>query len=100
MPAYLLVIARVQNPPAMRAYAEALAASGLYAKHGGHYIFIGKAAEPLEHWDAGTSIVCAQFPTEAAAHAFWHDTQYQTEIKPLREGAAHVQVAIFPGLPA
>ena len=100
MPAFLLVIAQVQDPPAMKAYAEALAASGLYARHGGHYRFIGKATEPLENWDVGTSIVCAEFPDAAAAHAFWHDVQYQTEIKPLRQGAAHVQVAIFEGLPA
>lgn len=99
-PAFLLVIARVHNPAAMKAYAEALAASGLYALHGGHYAFIGKAAEPLENWDMGTSIVCARFPSRAAAEAFWHDARYQTEIKPLRLGAADVSVAIFEGLPA
>lgn len=97
-PAYLLVIARVKDPVRMKAYADALAGSGLYPKHGGHYAFIGRAAAPLEHWDAGQSIVCARFPSRAAAEAFWHDFQYQTEIKPLRVGAADVQVAIFEGL--
>jgi uncharacterized protein (DUF1330 family) len=93
--AFLVVIARVHDPERMKAYATALAASGLYARHGGHYAFIGRAAEDLENWDAGTSLVCARFPNRAAAHAFWHDAQYQTEIKPLRLGAADVQVAIF-----
>lgn len=98
MPAFLLVIAKVNDPPAMKAYAQALAASGLYARHGGEYAFIGKATEGLENWDIGQSIVCARFPSAAAAHAFWNDTQYQTQIKPLRIGAADVQVAIFDGL--
>jgi len=94
-PAFLVVIARVHDPVRMAAYARALAASGLYARHGGHYEFIGRASEPLESWDSGTSIVCARFPGIAAAHAFWHDAQYQSEIKPLRIGAAEIQVAIF-----
>ncbi len=98
MPAYLLVIAQVHDPARMRAYAEALAASGLYPRHGGDYAFIGKAGVALENWDMGQSIVCARFPDRAAAEAFWHDAQYRDEIKPLRLGAADVQVAIFDGL--
>ncbi|GGI82806.1 hypothetical protein GCM10007973_19080 [Polymorphobacter multimanifer] len=97
MPAFLLVIARVHDPARMKAYADALAASGLYPRHGGAYAFIGKASTGLENWDMGQSIVCARFPSLAAAQAFWHDAQYQDEIKPLRLGAADVQVAIFEG---
>lgn len=93
--AFLVVIARVHDPERMKAYSAALAASGLYARHGGHYAFIGRAAEDLENWDPGTSLVCARFPSRAAAHAFWHDAQYQSQIKPLRLGAADVHVAIF-----
>jgi uncharacterized protein (DUF1330 family) len=98
MPAYLIVIAVVHAPQAMKAYSDALAASGLYPRHGGEYAFIGKASAGLENWDMGQSIVCARFPSRAAAEAFWHDAQYQTEIKPLRLGAADVKVAIFEGL--
>lgn len=94
-PAYLVVTANVTQPAAMGAYARALADSGLYERHGGHYLFIGKAAVPLEDWDAGTSVVCAQFPSRAAAEAFWYDARYQTEIKPLRAGAGDFHVAIF-----
>lgn len=97
--AFLLVIARVHDPERMKAYAQALAASGLYAQHGGHYAFIGRAAEGLEDWDMGTSIVCARFPSRAAAHAFWHDARYQKDVKPLRIGAADVHVAIFEAPP-
>jgi len=94
-PAFLLVIARVHDPARMGAYARALAESGLYARHGGHYEFIGRAAADLEAWDMGQSVVCARFPSRAAAEAFWHDAQYQQQVKPLRLGAADVQVAIF-----
>ncbi len=97
-PAFLLVTARVNDPVRMGAYAKALAASGLYERHGGQYLFIGKAAVALEDWDPGTSIVCARFPGRAAAEAFWADSQYQQDIKPLRIGAAEVHVAIFEGL--
>jgi uncharacterized protein (DUF1330 family) len=99
-PAFLVVIARVHDPVRMKAYADALAASGLYARHGGHYAFIGKAAAGLEDWDMSQSLVCARFPSRAAAEAFWNDPDYQQTVKPLRLGAADVQVAIFEGLPA
>jgi uncharacterized protein (DUF1330 family) len=97
-PAFLLVTARVTDGARMGAYSRALAASGLYARHGGHYLFLGKAAVPLEEWPDGTSIVCAQFPSRAAAEAFWADAQYQDEVKPLRSGAGEFHVAIFEGL--
>ncbi len=96
-PAYLLVTARVTDGARMAAYAQALAATGLYARHGGHYLFIGKAAAPLEDWPEGTSVVCAHFPSRAAAEAFWFDAQYQNEVKPLRAGAGEFHVAIFDG---
>ncbi len=98
-PAYLLVTAKVTDRTMMQAYALALAESGLYARHGGHYVFIGAAAEPLEDWPQGISIVCARFPSHAAAHAFWFDAQYQDDIKPLREGAGEFHIAIFNGVP-
>ncbi len=96
-PAYLLVTARVGDRAKMAAYSTALAASGLYDRYGGRYLFLGQAAAPLEDW-TGESIVCALFPSRAAAEAFWWDAQYQDEIKPLRAGAGEFHVAIFEGL--
>ncbi|WP_439532818.1 DUF1330 domain-containing protein [Polymorphobacter sp.] len=94
-PAYLLVIARVDDPVKIGAYAKALAESGLYARYGGHYEFIGRPAAELEDWDASQSVVCARFPSRAAAEAFWNDAVYQTQVKPHRIGAGLVRVAIF-----
>ena len=102
-PAYLLVTARVTDRAKMAAYAKALAESGLYPRHGGRYLFFGKATVGLEDWPAADSseapsVVCALFPSRAAAEAFWADAQYQDEIKPLRAGAGSFHVAIFDGL--
>ncbi len=97
-PAYLLVTAQVSDPVRMAAYARALAESGLYQRHGGHYLFLGKPATELEDWPAGGSAVGAWFPSRVAAESFWADAQYQTEIKPLRAGAGAFHVAIFEEL--
>ncbi len=96
MPAYLLVTATVTDPAKMQAYNAALHASGLYPRHGGRYIFVGRPAENLENWD-GRAAVCAEFPDRAAAQAFWNSDEYQSRIKPLRDGAGSFHVAIFEG---
>lgn len=98
-PCYLLVIAQVTDRAKMGAYAKALADSGLYAQHGGFYRFIGPAARPLEDWPEGQSVVCAEFPSRAAAEAFWFSATYQTEVKPIRDGAGSIHVALFEGTP-
>ncbi len=97
-PAFLVVTAVMHDLVKMTAYAKALAESGLYARHGGHYIFIGQPTEQLENWTEGTSVVCAKFPSVAAAHAFWYDAQYQDDVKPLRAGAGEFHVAVFEGV--
>lgn len=97
-PAYLVVTARVTDGARMAGYVQALAASGLYERHGGRYLFIGKPALALENWIDGASVVCAIFPSRAAAEAFWFDARYQNDIKPLRAGAGEFHVAIFEGL--
>jgi uncharacterized protein (DUF1330 family) len=96
--AYLVVTATVTDPARMKAYNEALARSGLYPKHGGRYLFVGRAAADLEAWD-GRAVVVAEFPSRAAAEAFWNDPVYQRDVKPLRAGAGDFHVAIFDGLP-
>lgn len=98
-PAYLLVTAKITDRVKMAAYAKTLAASGLYPKYGGRYLFIGPAAQPLEDWTS-ESVVCALFPSRAAAEAFWFDAVYQQDVKPLREGAGEFHVAIFEGAPS
>lgn len=97
-PAYLLVTATVTDREKLAAYNRALADSGLYAAHGGYYLFVGPPALPLENWPVGQSGVLAVFPSRAAAEAFWDSDIYQREIKPLRDGAGDFRVALFDGL--
>ena len=97
-PHYLVVTATVTDPERMRAYNERLRASGLYERHGGRYLLIGRPVQTLENWD-GRAVVVAAFPSRAAAEAFWNSETYQTEIKPLRAGAGTFHVAIFPAAP-
>ena len=97
-PAYLLVTARVTDRTKMAAYAKALADSGLYAAHGGSYRFVGAPTNPVENWPVGTSVVLAEFPSRAAAEAFWFSATYQTNIKPLRDDAGEFSIAIFEGI--
>ena len=99
-PAYLLVTATVTDRTRMAAYSKALADSGLYAKHGGRYLFVGPPGRPVEDWPAGQSAVLAAFPSRATAEAFWFSETYQNDLKPLRDGAGNFQVAIFDGVPA
>jgi uncharacterized protein (DUF1330 family) len=97
-PVYLVVTAMVADPVRMGAYARALAASGLYEKHGGRYVTIGRPLVDLEAWD-GRSVVVAEFPSLARAQAFWSDPVYQGQVKPLRDGAGDFHVALFPAAP-
>lgn len=92
--AYLVVTAVVRDPMAMVAYNRALAASGLYARHGGRYLVRGRPVVELEAWD-GRAVVVAEFPSRAAAEAFWAEPEYQEQIKPLRKDAGDFHVAIF-----
>lgn len=93
--AYLVVIGRVSDPAKMRAYNQALASSGLYARHGGQYLSLGRPAVELENWPDGVALVIASFPTRKAAEAFWWSDKYQNDLRPLREHAGVFQVAIF-----
>jgi uncharacterized protein (DUF1330 family) len=94
--AYLVVSARVTDAAKMAAYARGLAESGLYARHGGRYVLIGRPLADLENWD-GRSVVVAEFPNAEAVRAFWNDPEYQEKVKPLRAGAGEFHVALFEG---
>lgn len=95
---YMVVIGTITDPAKMAIYAKALAESGLYQKHGGHYHAVGKTLADFEAWPAGQSCVIAEFPSQAAAEAFWWSDQYQHEIKPLRDAAGSFQVGLFPAV--
>ncbi len=94
-PAFLLITARVGDQAKLAAYNAALAASGLYAAHGGEPVFGGQPVNRVEGWPDGVGAVCVRFPSRTAAESFWFSAKYQDEIKPLRRGAGTFQAAIF-----
>ncbi|WP_448581599.1 DUF1330 domain-containing protein [Thermaurantiacus sp.] len=95
--AYLVVTATVTDGAKMAAYNRALLDSGLYPRHGGRYVLVGRPVADLEAWD-GRAVVVAEFPSVEAAKAFWNDPDYQEKVKPLRAGAGTFHVAIFEGV--
>ncbi|HBO12848.1 MAG TPA: DUF1330 domain-containing protein [Halieaceae bacterium] len=99
-PVIMLVYGEIHDREAFAAYASALAQSGLYDKHGGHYLAISPILEVLEgDPPAGRGMVVSQFPCAAAARAFWHDPAYEA-ITPLRAGNSEFEVTLLPALAA
>ncbi len=94
-PAYLVVTARVTDRPRLMAYNAAIAAERLYETHGGRRLAMGPPALALEGWPEGEVVMVAEFPSRAAAEAFWFSEAYQQRCKPLRDGAGEFRVALF-----
>jgi uncharacterized protein (DUF1330 family) len=101
-PAYLVVTAKVTDRPRLTAYMAAIAASGIYAANGGRRLVLGPPTLALEGWPEGEVVMIAEFPSRAAAEAFWFSDTYQKDCKPLRAGAGEFRVALFeaPAPPA
>ncbi|MEM7502205.1 MAG: DUF1330 domain-containing protein [Pseudomonadota bacterium] len=94
---FMLVVGRITDGEKIGAYQAALMESGLYPKHGGHYVAFGRPVEMFEgDWPDNQAIVVAKFPSLENAQAFWNSEEYQKEIKPLREGAGTFNVSVFP----
>jgi len=95
MAAFLLIKARITDPQRFRAYAEAV--PPLVARMGGRYRVLGGRAEVLEGpAAAGWAYVVSEWPDAEAARAFWSSAEY-AQVKPLREGAAEVEVVLVEG---
>ncbi len=96
-PVYMLVIGQIEDREKMAAYQGALMESGLYPRHDGYYVAVGRPVEMFEgEWPDNQGMVIAKFPSLEKARAFWNSDAYQNEIKPLREGAGTFNVSVFP----
>lgn len=91
MPAYLIVIAQVDDRDAfMQSYAPA--AGALVERLGGKYLLRAPGAIPLEgRTDDGASVVVSEWENMAALRAFWDSEEY-ARIRVLREGIARCEV--------
>ena len=95
-PAYMLVVATIEDSDKMVDYQRALTASGLYPDNHGGYLVKGRPLEIFEgEWPSNQAVVIAKFASAQNAHDFWHSEQYQEQIKPLRQGAGRFSVSLF-----
>lgn len=79
MTAYVIADVTVTNPEGYAAYRPLAAAS--IAQHGGKFIARGGAVESLEGGWAPSRIVIIEFPSMAAARAWYDSPDYQAALK-------------------
>ncbi len=93
MTAWLVITARIHDREAFIA-GYGPAAARLVEQYGGHYAIRAPGAQLLEGYGMdGASVVVSEWPSRAAALAFWTSPEY-AEVRKLREGLADVQVML------
>jgi uncharacterized protein (DUF1330 family) len=102
-PPVLMVVAGPTHDGArMRAYAEAIAKSGLYKQLGGYYLNVPRSLATFEGEPAKNhTTLVVRFPCLANAQAFWNSRVYQKEIRRLRLNppAGDYLVTVYPEAP-
>lgn len=95
MAAYLLAVCEITNPTEdMKLYAQKSAE--LIKQHGGEYIVRGKPAQDIEGEVLQNKvIILSRFPSLADVDAFVNGDDYQTNVKPLREGSGNYHIAVY-----
>lgn len=94
MPAYMIITAKITDRAAFISGYGSVAAD-LVTKFGGKYVLRGPGAELLEgDFGDGASMVISEWPSKAAALAFWNSPEYG-EAKLLRAGVAECQVLLI-----
>ena len=79
MAAYVVVEVTVTNPEPYAAYRDLATAS--VARYGGRFLARGGAITPLEGDWQPQRLVIIEFPSVAAAHAFYHSDDYQQALQ-------------------
>jgi uncharacterized protein (DUF1330 family) len=92
---YLLFRSRYDDPQALRPYGRAVLE--VAAKFDGRFIVLADAPEAVEGAPDTRRVVIMEFPSLAAARAFWTSPEY-AEVKKLREGlAGEIDAILFEG---
>ena len=94
MPAYVIVDCEVTDPVKYEQYK--VAAPAAIARHGGRYLARGGATTVLEgNWHPHR-VVVLEFPSQAAAKAFYDSPEYVVA-RALRAGAANMDIVVVEG---
>ncbi|MFN3232912.1 MAG: DUF1330 domain-containing protein [Alphaproteobacteria bacterium] len=95
MPAYMIGRLTIKNTDWLAEYQPKTQA--LVAKHGGKYIVAGADFERLEgSGEPPNGLVVLEFPTRAAAEAWYNDPEYR-EMIALRQTGADGEIFIAEG---
>ena len=95
MAAYLVANIEIKDPAAFEEYRKRVPAT--IAAHGGRYLSRGGAVEVLEGAFDAKRVVLLEFPSVAAARAWYASPDYQ-ELLRLREQAANTMLMMIEGL--
>ncbi|MDV3002431.1 MAG: hypothetical protein N5P05_004086 (plasmid) [Chroococcopsis gigantea SAG 12.99] len=94
MPAYMIVIAKITDRDTFIS-SYGVAAAKLVEKFGGRYVLQKAGLQLLEgNFGDDASMVISEWPSKAAALAFWNSPEY-AEIKKLRDGLADCQILLI-----
>lgn len=91
---YLLFRSEFPDPASIKPYGKAVVP--LAARFGGRFIALADRPEPVEGQPDTRRVVILEFPSLAAARAFWDSPEY-AEVKTLREGLGTVEAVLFEG---
>ena len=96
MPAYAIAQVQMRDPSWVKEYGPKT--EELIKKHGGHFIVRGGKMEKLEGQGALPSVtVVIEFPSVAAAKAWYNDPEYGPMIK-LRQTGSDAELMVVEGV--
>lgn len=93
---YIIAEVNVTDAEGMKPYAAAT--TPIITKFGGHYVVRGGKSESLEGAAPSPRVAVIEFPSFAAAHAYYHSPDYSA-IRPLRQKAATSRLFLVEGTP-
>jgi uncharacterized protein (DUF1330 family) len=95
MSAYVVVEVEVHDPELMARYRDATTPT--VTAHRGRFIVRGGACETLEGGWSPERLVIIEFPTAAAAKAWWSSEEY-AEPKAMRQRAGRTRMVVVEGV--
>jgi uncharacterized protein (DUF1330 family) len=93
--AYIIGEVNVHNPEGYGPYGQKV--PDTVAQYGGKYVVRGGTLTQLEGKSQGTRRVVIEFPSRAAAQAWYQSPQYQA-LLPLRQAHSEGHIALVDGL--
>lgn len=96
MAVFMIIQARISDAQKFSAYTALVPA--LVARFGGRYRVLGGVTTVLEGQWPEVKTVVSEWPSRAAAEAFWASPEYRAALA-LREGAGEFNVVLIDGLP-